>query len=383
MKLCLLLIFCRSLFAVKHSLKYFVTGSSGVPNIPEFMGVVVFNGIQAGYCDSNNMTLKPKQDWAKKILQTSPQHKEWYNHMCFKEQPNFFKNMISNLKQFTKSEGVHVVQRIGGCEHDENTGEVTGLVHFGYNGEDFLEFNLETLTWIALKPEADIIKQEWDADRVRTKHNENFLTQICPEWLKMYVDSAKSPLQKSAPVLPSVSLLQKTPSSPVSCQATGFYPDRGLMFWRKDGEELHEGVDPGEILPNNDETFQMSVDLNVSSVTPEDWRRYECVFQLSDGEDNIITSLTKTLIRTNWVENITKERSLHMMIIPAVVVSVVFIIIGFCVCKKKRERKREQTPGDIYGLSEGLNPETPSTNTAPYRQIYTPSPTQVTSREDF
>ncbi|XP_014186946.2 major histocompatibility complex class I-related gene protein [Haplochromis burtoni] len=182
---------------VKHSLKYFVTGSSGVPNIPEFMGVLVFNGIQAGYCDSNNMTLKPKQDWAKKILQTNPEQKGWYDHMCFMEQPNFFKNMISYLKQFTKSEGVHVLQRIGGCERDENTGELTGLVHFGYNGEDFLEFNLETLTWIALKPEADLIRQEWDADRVRTKHNENFLTQICPEWLKTYVESAKSPLQKS------------------------------------------------------------------------------------------------------------------------------------------------------------------------------------------
>nr|XP_024654221.1 major histocompatibility complex class I-related gene protein-like [Maylandia zebra] len=357
MKLCLLLIFCRSLFAVKHSLKYFVTGSSGVPNIPEFMGVLVFNGIQAGYCDSNNMTLKPKQDWAKKILQTSPEQKEWYDHMCFKEQPNFFKNMISHLKQFTKSEGVHVLQRIGGCERDENTGELTGLVHFGYNGEDFLEFNLETLTWIALKPEADLIRQEWDADRVRTKHNENFLTQICPEWLKTYVDSAKSPLQKS--VLPSVSLVQKTPSSPVSCHATGFYPDRAVMFWRKDGEELHDGVDPGEILPNNDETFQMSVDLNVSSFTPEEWSRYDCAFQLSDGEDNIITSLNKTVIRTNWVENITKERSSHMMIIPAVVVSVVFFIIGFCVFKKKRERKSEQTSGNIYGLSERLNPEAP------------------------
>lgn len=90
---------------MKHSLKYFVTGSSGVPNIPEFMGVVVFNGIQVGYCDSNNKTLKPKQDWAKKILQTNPEQKEWYDHMCFKEQPNFFKNMISHLKQFTKSEG--------------------------------------------------------------------------------------------------------------------------------------------------------------------------------------------------------------------------------------------------------------------------------------
>uniref|UniRef100_H2S7D9 Immunoglobulin C1-set domain-containing protein n=1 Tax=Takifugu rubripes TaxID=31033 RepID=H2S7D9_TAKRU len=67
------------------------------------------------------------------------------------------------------------------------------------------------------------------------------------------------------PELPSVSLLQKTPSSPVSCHATGFYPDRATLSWRKGEEELHEDVDHGEMLLNPDGTFQMSVDLNVSS----------------------------------------------------------------------------------------------------------------------
>ncbi|KAM7373608.1 hypothetical protein PAMP_008448 [Pampus punctatissimus] len=73
----------------------------------------------------------------------------------------------------------------------------------------------------------------------------------------------------------------------VSCHATGFYPNRAMMFWRKDGEELHDGVEPGEILPNHDGSFQMSVDLDLSSVKPEDWRKYECVFQLS-GVKNIV-----------------------------------------------------------------------------------------------
>uniref|UniRef100_A0A4W6G4Z9 Ig-like domain-containing protein n=1 Tax=Lates calcarifer TaxID=8187 RepID=A0A4W6G4Z9_LATCA len=98
---------------------------------------------------------------------------------------------------------------------------------------------------------------------------------------------------------PSVSLLQKTPSSPVSCHATGFYPDRAMMFWRKDGEELDEDVDRGEILPNHDGTFQMRADLNISSVSPEDWRRYDCVFQLSGVKEDIITKLDKAGIRTN------------------------------------------------------------------------------------
>ncbi|XP_078018111.1 BOLA class I histocompatibility antigen, alpha chain BL3-7-like [Epinephelus lanceolatus] len=100
---------------------------------------------------------------------------------------------------------------------------------------------------------------------------------------------------------PSVSLLQKSPSSPVSCHATGFYPNRAMMFWRKDGEEIHEDVDHREILPNHDGSFQMSVDLNLSSVPPEDWRRYDCVFHLSGVKDDIITKLDKVVIRTNWV----------------------------------------------------------------------------------
>ena len=103
-----------------------------------------------------------------------------------------------------------------------------------------------------------------------------------------------------SPELPSVSLLQKTPSSPVSCLATGFYPHRASLVWRKDGEELHEEVDHGEILPNHDGTFQMSVDLNLSSVTPEDWTRYDCVFQLYGVKVDTVTKLERDRIRTNW-----------------------------------------------------------------------------------
>ncbi|XP_056439387.1 major histocompatibility complex class I-related gene protein-like [Gadus chalcogrammus] len=98
---------------------------------------------------------------------------------------------------------------------------------------------------------------------------------------------------------PRVSLLQRSPSSPVVCHATGFYPDRVVVFWRRDGQELHEQVDPGEVLPNHDGTFQVSVDLNLTAVPQEDWGRYECVVQLKGIED-IPTPLDPALIRTNW-----------------------------------------------------------------------------------
>ncbi|XP_042292298.1 major histocompatibility complex class I-related gene protein-like isoform X1 [Thunnus maccoyii] len=187
---------------------------------------------------------------------------------------------------------------MAGCEWDDETKEVTGFYQAGYDGEDFIVFDLKTLTWNASKPQAVIIEHKWNSNIIGSIFIKNMLINICPQWLKKYLDYGKNSLMRTD--LPSVSLLQKTPSSPVSCHATGFYPHRAEMFWRKDGEELHEDVEHGEILPNHDGSFQMSVDLKLSSVTPEDWRRYECVFHLSGVKDDIVTKLDKAVIRTNW-----------------------------------------------------------------------------------
>ncbi|XP_026012951.1 class I histocompatibility antigen, F10 alpha chain-like [Astatotilapia calliptera] len=155
----------------------------------------------------------------------------------------------------------------------------------------------------------------------------------------MYVDSGNVSLQRT--VGPTVSLLQKTPFALVTCHATGFYPNTAMMFWRKDGVEIQDHAEKGEILHNHDGTFQLSVNMNASSVPSEDWTSYSCVFQFSGVEDNIITKLNKSTIRTNWE----RRADMKIPITAVVVVRVPLMLVaavGFVVYKKK---KCESTKG--------------------------------------
>lgn len=68
---------------------------------------------------------------------------------------------------------------------------------FGYNGEDFTELDLKTVTWIALKPMDVIFKEKVvgnEAEHVM------FLTQTCPDILKKFVASTIGYLVKTGRV---------------------------------------------------------------------------------------------------------------------------------------------------------------------------------------
>ncbi|XP_065804133.1 major histocompatibility complex class I-related gene protein-like [Labrus bergylta] len=324
-------LFLHDTTAEMHSLKYFYTASSEVTNFPEFVSVGMVDDFQVEYYDSNTKRAEPKLDWMKKITEDKADYWEWQTEISKGKQQDF-KVGLDNLKRrFNQTGGVHIVQNMYGCEWDDETGDVNGYEQFGYDGEDFIVLDTKTWTYIAPQQQAVVTKQKWDNNKAQLEYLKNYYTKECPDWLKKYVNYGRSSLMRTD--LPTVSLLQKSPSSRVTCHATGFYPNRAMMFWRKDGEELHEDVDKGEILPNHDGSFQISADLQLPS---DDWGKYDCVFQLSGVKEDIVTKLDKREIKTNYVNPI-----YMIIVIIAVVLLLVTIVCaaGFCLYKK-RDAKR-------------------------------------------
>ncbi|KAM7006347.1 major histocompatibility complex class I-related gene protein-like isoform 1-T1 [Tautogolabrus adspersus] len=319
--------FLHDTTAVMHSLTFFFTVSSEVPNFPEVVAVGMVDDYQIQYYDSNTKRAEPKQDWMNRITEDESHYWEWQTGRAVVNQHQL-KFHLDDLKQrFNQTGGVHIFQWMLGCEWDDETGEVYGYHQYGYDGEDFIVLDLKTMTYIAPQQKAVITKQKWDQNKADLEYLKYYFTKEGIDWLKKFVNYGRSSLMRTD--LPTVSLLQKTPSSRVTCHATGFYPNKAVMFWRKDGEELYEDVDHGEILPNHDGSFQMSVDLELPS---DDWGKYECVFQLSGVKEDIVTKLDKREIKTNY------RNPIYMTIVTITAVLLLVTIVcaaGFWLHKKR------------------------------------------------
>ncbi|XP_013866748.1 LOW QUALITY PROTEIN: BOLA class I histocompatibility antigen, alpha chain BL3-7 [Austrofundulus limnaeus] len=278
-----------------------------------------------------------------RVTEEDPQY--WQRNTGISQgEQQVFKAGIETLKQrFNQTGGVHIYQLMYGCEWDDETDQVKGYEQHGYDGEDFIVLDLKSESWTAAKQQAVITKHKWD-NKAQIAYLKNYYQQICPDWIKKHVNYGRSSLMRT--VVPSVSLLQKTSSSPVSCHATGFYPQRAELMWRKDGEEIHENVVKGEILPNDDGTFQMTVDLY--SVAPEDGNKYKCVFQLR-GEPDVVKSLETKLIRSN-------EGSSGFLIVAVVVIiigllALVGIIVGVILWKRRKNGFKRTNTSDTSSSS--------------------------------
>ncbi|XP_051992647.1 class I histocompatibility antigen, F10 alpha chain-like isoform X2 [Xyrauchen texanus] len=324
-----------------HSHGYIYTETKGIPGFPEFVSVGMVDGQQVNYFDTQIMKMIPRTDWVSGAVDADFWNR---NAQIAIGAHQVYKNNIEVAKQrFNQTDGVHTFQKMYGCEWDDETGTTNGFSQFGYDGEDFLNLDFKDLRYISPVQQGVITTVKWNNDKAKIENQKHYFNTECIEWLKKYLQFGKSSLEKT--VSPRVSLLQKDSSSSVTCHATGFYPSGVTITWMKNGEEHHEDVELGELLPNEDGTFQKTSTLTVS---PDEWKnnKFSCLVEHKG------INKEESEIRTNY------GNSLPIGIIVGVVAAVVLLVgmagIGYKIYQKKKDFK------PVSGSDDGSNSSAPA-----------------------
>ncbi|XP_007494097.1 MHC class I-like located near the LRC-like isoform X1 [Monodelphis domestica] len=159
-------------------------------------------------------------------------------------------------QQSQEKDGSHTLQVILGCDLLKN-GKTRGCLEYGYDGENFLTFQPETLTWEDYyHPAANSIKNDFATDLIDTKLNKAKVEQECPQQLQGYLAVLKE--KKASPSLHVTSKLNNL----WVCWAYNIFPGDVKITWLKDGQALNQKEQESGILrPSGDGTYQTSVSI--------------------------------------------------------------------------------------------------------------------------
>ncbi|XP_036416501.1 H-2 class I histocompatibility antigen, Q9 alpha chain-like, partial [Colossoma macropomum] len=320
--------------AATHSLQYFYTAVTPGIHFPEFSVVGLVDGEQIDYYDSNIKKMIARTEWMK-----NSEGEDYWNtetQKAQRAQENFKASVGTIMKRFNQTEGVHTVQRMYGCEiHDDGTKKF--YRQDGYDGEDFLSLDLNTLTWAAPNPKAFITKLKWEKTTM-AGHVKSYLENECIEWLQKYVEYGRSTVERKVP--PKVDLFQKDSSSPVVCHATGFFPKSVMISWQKNGEDLHEDVEPRETLLNQDRTFQKRSVLTVSAEELNK-HHYTCIIQHPGLEKEMVLQASDCRVLRGDSSRLRYGMAVIMMAGPLLIL---IGCVGVFIWRKKKSGKGDFKP---------------------------------------
>ncbi|XP_048059171.1 H-2 class I histocompatibility antigen, K-B alpha chain-like [Megalobrama amblycephala] len=264
----------------------------------------------------------------------------------------WYKDLLKTLSNCTNSQcSDHVLQRIIGCKleklPDGTVKNLTVFDEYGFDGEDFISFNSDTMKWIDKSPKAKETKEEWDLQTDRNKFIKNYLEK-CVHTISTYNNTNMSS--------PDVHVfVRKSPDDDsnlvLMCLATGFYPRDVQMNIRLNRTKLEDQTSSG-IRPNDDETFQMRISVKIDR---NDKGSYDCLL--------IHSSLTEP-VSVEWdgkCSNCESDRRRDVGAVAVVLLLAVIVIVIYFISRRRRPNSvmtwrcsygstDDQTEDDLFRL---------------------------------
>ncbi|XP_059727601.1 class I histocompatibility antigen, F10 alpha chain-like isoform X1 [Haemorhous mexicanus] len=237
---------------VLHSLHYLtVAVSEPSPGIPQYMDIGFVDGIPFTRYDSERGRKVPLTQWMKDGAE--PGYWERETQSSVKNQHTDARNLETLRERYNQSRGLHTRLRVYGCDLLSD-GSIRGSHRNGYDGRDFISFDLESGRFMAADNGAEITRRRWEQEGVAEART-NYLKHECPEWLRKYVGYGQKELERKEPPDVHVSGREEHGTLILSCHAYGFYPSTIAVSWMKGGETLDQETERGGIVPNSDGTF--------------------------------------------------------------------------------------------------------------------------------
>ncbi|XP_077082076.1 class I histocompatibility antigen, F10 alpha chain-like [Siphateles boraxobius] len=198
-KFIIFFIFIPLVYSELHRFMTTYTGINGqtIEGTPEFSAVTTLDGHQIDYYDSDIKKLIPRQDWMKKFASTELWKEDTEIR---KEVQQIYKNNIHVIMQrFNQSHGVHMYQRMYGCEWDNETEKLRGFDRYVYDGQDFITLGVREGRYTAHVPEATPTVMKWNNDRERFTLLKRYYDHECIYWLEYFLELRKVGFKRTGP----------------------------------------------------------------------------------------------------------------------------------------------------------------------------------------
>eukprot|EP00063_Salmo_salar_P057930 XP_014032765.1 PREDICTED: H-2 class I histocompatibility antigen, Q10 alpha chain-like isoform X2 [Salmo salar] len=331
------------------SLNYIYTALSKpveLPGIHEFTAMGLMNDKQIDYYDSVAKKKIPKQDWMREKLPADYWEKGTQSR---KSKEQWFKvnvNILMDRMRHNNTD-VHILQWKHGCEINQQSDGtlkfIKGTDQYSYDGDDFLAFDDVTMQWVAPVDQALPTKRKWDGVQILNQYTKGYLEKECVDWLSTFMEYGKKHLRMddSAPKVYAFAKKAKTAGHVrLTCMATGFYPKDVVMHIKKNGVPLtkHDGVQSAGVLPNDDESYQIRMSVQIPEADKE---TYECYVYHRTLEEPIVEKWDGKFYDCNQVTGV---------IIGVVAVVLLFIVVTPLLVLWKK--------GKIFAGKKGAPPPT-------------------------
>ncbi|XP_014749736.1 PREDICTED: LOW QUALITY PROTEIN: class I histocompatibility antigen, F10 alpha chain-like, partial [Sturnus vulgaris] len=178
---------------VLHSLRYLsVAVSEPSPGVPEFMMIGFLDGIPFVRYDSERGRAVPLTKWIKDGAE--PEYWDRMTETCKWNEHMDAWNLETLRDRYNQSRGLHTLFTVHGCDLLSD-GSIRGSYRDGYDGRDFLSFDLGSRRFVAADSAAEITRRRWEHEN-EAKGFTNYLGHECPEWLQKYIGYGQKELDR-------------------------------------------------------------------------------------------------------------------------------------------------------------------------------------------